>query len=520
MKKHRTGRRAAALGLSLVLALPCAGCEAFLPEEPPAQDTAADTAAAPGAKKEPGYFGLAWDSSEPVSPVTSRTQVNHLLIEALYEGLFELGPDFEPVPVLCESFEGGGLSWTFTLKEGVTFWSGEPLTASDVAACWKVAMQSESSPYHARFADVADISADGNRVSVTLKTPNAQLPRLLDVPVCRAGTANDTFADGTGPFRAVEENGRWQLRRNEGWHGGKVTAFDTVTLVNAAHSEALSAGFGTGDISVSRMQGVTARRGGSVNICQTRTTSLHYLGLNHEHGALSQPVVRQALGLLIQRDALCASQLQNCADPAALPVNPQPAPAQDAQDAADPAGMLRAAGFEDTNGDGVLDYIPPPTPWYTPYWHEAFAPSILVNSGNAYKVAAAQQIAATLQAAGIGATVNAVPYEEYVKALERGNFDMYYGETLLTADFDLRPLVSEGGALNYGGYADEAFEAAMAAYRAGGDAAAYYAAFSEAVPVLPLAFGRAQVVTRAGLLVNFAPLPHQLFAGVEDWEAR
>ena len=107
-----------------------------------------------------------------------------------------------------------------------------------------------------------------------------------------------------------------------------------------------------------------------------------------------------------------------------------------------------------------------------------------------------------------------------MKALERGNFDMYYGETLLTADFDLRPLVSEGGALNYGGYADEAFEAAMAAYRAGGDAAAYYAAFSEAVPVLPLAFGRAQVVTRAGLLVNFAPLPHQLFAGVEDWEAR
>lgn len=511
------GEWAAALGLSLLLALPCTGCEALLPETPE-QDSAADTSAAPEGKKEPGYFGLAWDDSEPVSPVTSRTRVNHLLIEALYEGLFELDADFEPVPVLCESFEGGsGLTWTFTVKEGITFWSGEPLTASDVAACWKVAMQSESSPYHARFADVESITADGSRLTVTLKTPNAQLPRLLDVPICRAGTANDTFADGTGPFRAVEENGKWQLRRNGAWHGGEVTAFDTVTLVKAAHSEALSAGFGTGDISVSRTEGITSKTSGAVNICQTRTTSLHYLGFNHGHGALGQPAVRQALSLLIQRDALCAAQLQNCADPAALPANPQPAAGPDAPD---PMELLRTAGFEDTNGDGVLDYIPPPTPWYTPYWHETFAPSILVNSGNAYKVAAAQQIAAAFQAAGIGATVNAVPYEDYVKALERGNFDIYYGETMLTADFDLRPLASAGGALNYGGYEDEAFEAAMAAYRAGGDPAAYYTAFASALPVVPIAFGRAQVVTRAGLLANFEPLPHQLFAGVEDWEAR
>lgn len=511
-------KRAAALLLALLSALGAAGCEPFEPEQPEPVETPAQEEEALA-----GYFGLAYDKGEPVSPVSSRTRVNRILVEALYEGLFELDESFQPVPVLCESWEGGGTSWTFTLKEGVAFWSGRPLTASDVAACWQVAMDEETSPYHARFADVETVTPEGNRLTVTLSTPNVDFPALLDVPVCRAGTAGDTFADGTGPYRPVEENGKWQLTRNENWHGGMASGFETLTLVTAEHAEQLVSGFDTGDISLTRTERISPNStsmNGAFNVYQTRTTDFHYLGFNHSHGALGQAVVRQALSLLVPRAALCTAQLQNYADPAALPVNPQPASGGEQAETPSPLELLNGAGFGDSNGDGVMDYIPPPTPWYTPYWHEKFEPSILVNSDNPYKVAAAQAIAAEFQTIGIAASVNAVPYEDYMKALERGDFDIYYGETMLTPDFDIRPLVSADGALNYGGYSDETFETALYSVRDSGDKVAFYAAFSEAMPIVPIAFERRQVVARAGGLVNFRPLPYQLFAGVENWEVR
>ncbi len=516
MSKHTIQKRAAALLLALLLT----GCEA-LPSEPvPQQEQASETETKDTAQA--GYLGLAYDTGEPVSPVSTRTRVNRILVEALYEGLFELDDDFQPVPVLCESYEGSGVTWTFRIKEGVAFWSGETLTANDVAACWQVAIADETSPYHARFTDVASIVPEGSQLTVTLTSPNADFPALLDVPVCRAGTAVDTFADGTGPYRPEQADGKWRLIANENWHGGAATAFDTLTLVTAEHAEQLSAGFDTGDISLTRVERISARASsvnGAFNVYQTRTTDFHYLGFNHSHGALGQAAVRQALSQLLQRASLCTTQLQNYAEPAVLPVNPQPASAA-AAESPTALELLNAAGFGDSNGDGILDYIPPPTPWYTPYWHEKFEASILVNSDNPYKVAAAQAIAAEMQAIGIDASVNAVSYEEYLTALERGKFDIFYGETMLTPDFDLRALTFTDGALNYGGYSSEAYEAALSAARASGDKTAFYETFSAELPIVPIAFERSQVVARAGGLVNFDPLPYQLFAGVENWEVR
>lgn len=515
-------KRFAALLLALLLALGQSGCSVLfpLPEEQTADDPKADipkqTTETP-----PGYLGLAYYTAEPVSPVTSRTRINRLLLEALYEGLFVLNENFEPVPVLCGSWQGSGLMWSFTLKNDLTFWSGAPVTAEDVASSWQAARDDETSPYHARFADVESIAAAGSQLTVNLLTPNADLPRLLDVPICRAGTESDTFADGTGPYRPVQENGTWSLVRNEHWQGGTIESFPTVHLVATSRAEALMYGFETGDISMTRTERISPKANavsGATNVYRTRTTDFHYLGVNHSNGALGQAVVRQAVSLLIQRAGICSSQLQNYADPALLPVNPQPADSGEAPP--DPLELLAGAGFADNNGDGILDYIPPPTRWYTPYWHEKFAPVILVNSDNAYKVSAAETIAEALQAAGIGATVNALPYEDYMRALERGNFDIYYGETRLTPDFDIRPLVAKDGALNYGNFDNEEFEATLTASRAAEDKTAFYQTFSETLPVIPLAFERSQVVTRAGLMHNFEPYPYQLFAGVQNWEAR
>ena len=99
------------------------------------------------------YFGLAWYKNGTLNPVTDTDSINAMLREALYEGLFELTDDFTPQNVLCEGYSGDGTTFTFTLRQGVKFWSGQTLTADDVVASYRAAMDNASSPYHSRRDD-------------------------------------------------------------------------------------------------------------------------------------------------------------------------------------------------------------------------------------------------------------------------------------------------------------------------------------------------------------------------------
>ena len=134
-----------------------------------------------------------------------------------------------------------------------------------------------------------------------------------------------------------------------------------------------------------------------------------------------------------------------------------------------------------------------------------------------FKVAAAEQIAASWKAVGVSVTVDRQPYETYVSMLQSGDFDVYYGETLLTPDFDLRPLLSSDGSLNYGGYSSQTMSAAVAAARSGDNLAAFYTAFAEEMPFIPIAFECGQLIIRKGLIDNFSPAPYNAFAGLEEW---
>lgn len=60
--------------------------------------------------------------------------INEAFNGNVYEALFQLTDAGSVEPKLVESYEASedGLTYTFTLKDGVTFHSGDPLTAADV----------------------------------------------------------------------------------------------------------------------------------------------------------------------------------------------------------------------------------------------------------------------------------------------------------------------------------------------------------------------------------------------------
>ena len=511
------------------------------------------------------YFGLAWYQNGTLNPVLDNTNINRVLCEALYEGLFEVTSNFTAENVLCESYEGDGTTFAFTLRGDVTFWSGEPLTAADVVASLEAAHYNESSPFYNRLTEVSSIEAVGtNQVRIVLSSPNINFPRLLDIPIYREGSADSgSFADGTGPYRPVEGENQWTLEANENWHGGFLGSIRHITLVTMTRADTALSSFQTGDVSLMRASRIDPNPpnvGGSVDTVQTASASLHYLGFNYNDSLLSSAGVRRALSAALSRQSLCETQLQTFADPAVLPVNPQPADSNLSLNmSADPNGaaqLLREALQSDTGGsseDEPSDTEDEYTDDEGDYTDDEYtgegdgsggesdsgetesggssSPSgvgseaetvlsirLLVNSDNAFKVAAAQQIAASWNALdGVSVTVDAQPYETFVSRLQSGDFDVYYGETQLTADFDLRPLLSSGGSLNYGGYSGESMASAIAAMRSGDNVVGFYQTFLEEMPIVPIAFECDQIIIRKGLIDNYQPAPYNAFAGLETW---
>ena len=125
----------------------------------------------------------------------------------VYEALFRLADSGEVEPVLSESYEAreDGLTYTFKLREGVTFHSGDPLTAADVKFSIERVMAPESkSSRRNSLSTIANIEAPDDRtVVITLKQRSISLPYNLSYVwiVNDAATELTSSADGTGPYR-------------------------------------------------------------------------------------------------------------------------------------------------------------------------------------------------------------------------------------------------------------------------------------------------------------------------------
>ena len=143
-----------------------------------------------------------------------------------------------------------------------------------------------------------------------------------------------------------------------------------------------------------------------------------------------------------------------------------------------------------------------------------------MNEENSFKTSVANELAESFADAGIAISVRVLPWEEYTAALAAGNFDLYYGEVRLSADWDLSALLSTGGALNYGGWSNETTDRLLAAYAGAGDRAAAMETLcrhlQEQAPIIPVCFKSTSVLTQSGVLENLVSTASQPFYGLTD----
>ena len=457
----------------------------------------------------PAAFSLPYHRDHTLDPVTCGEGIQETAASLLYEPLFRLNRTFQPEPLLCESWEWNetGLVCTLNLREGVAFSDGSSLTARDVVETLLRAKESERYAY--RLRNVAGITANrAGQVLITLTVPNQGLPALLDIPIVKHTTASQPVPTGTGPYVFISDGGGDYLQAREDWWQGKTLPVQAIPLVHAKDRETASFLFSSRRIELLTVDPTSAPSlvTGKAQTSSQPTSILQFIGFNTAEGRLfSNATLRSLFSQGIDRETLVHAQLVQFALAAQFPVSPlsnlYPSDLAKPYNKDSVLASLRLAG-QDTGERKEL--------------------TLLISAGDAFRATSAQFIAEQLSLLDWRIEVVELPWDEYLTALEAGDFDLYFGEIRLTADWDLTDLLSIGAPLNYGGYANEATGQLLQEFSAATDrpAAARHllAHLQSTAPIAPICFKNYCVLTHSGVAEGISPAPSGVFYGLENWD--
>ena len=455
---------------------------------------------------EPLPFTLAWYPEFSLHPTLAANRANLTLAPLLYESLFTVDAAFQAQPVLCQSYtvSEDKLVWTFTLRAGITFSDGTPLTAQEAADALNLA-RSAGSRYQERLSDVTAVTpseANPYQFTITLRRANGALPLRLDIPIA---LGREDRPAGTGPYVLAEDE-RALTARNGWWQSEKSMPVSTILLRAVTKSDELIYAFDAGEISlvdVDLMATNAMGYGGNYQTWDYCTTDFLYLGFNTRSGIFRSADARRAVWLAADRDTIATTIYTNHAISTLLPVHP--------------ASELYQLG------ESPLTYDPESLALLMEELRLTDSELVfVVNSENVAKSSAAQLIVYQLNAAGFQVDLRQLSFEDYTAALKQGNFDLYMAETVFTADFDLGPLLSSGGALNYGGWwtegSDQLFQSPLGAAE---DKAACGAELFDLLhtqaPIVPILFKNGSVLTQWGQLSDLLPVRGNVFYAMEHW---
>ncbi len=271
-----------------------------------------------------------------VNPLLALSDADHDMVALTYAGLMGQGPDGLR-PVLAESYtvSEDGKTYTFTLRNGIVFTDGSPITAEDVVFTVEKAQDPTlKSPELANWANIRAEAVDARTVRFTL--PKAYAPFLEDTTlgilpahiwkeVANAEFPFDEHMEkpvGAGPFKVTrvtqDADGKivgYEVVANARYALGR-PYLDRLTFKFYESSETLLAAY--------RNKAIESAYGipvpGARTVPYSRVFGVFFN--TGKHKALEDIAVRKALSFAIDRERLVHELLGGYATPATGPVPP------------------------------------------------------------------------------------------------------------------------------------------------------------------------------------------------------
>ncbi|MCM3765623.1 nickel ABC transporter substrate-binding protein [Neobacillus niacini] len=309
-----------------------------------------------------------------LSNFPSETMDPHLnwtpLRAGIVETLVKINEDLQIEPWLATEWSSeDGQTWTFNIRENITFQNGNKLDAAAVKASFERLIVVSDSMKNA--LKIQSMNAEGQTLTIITEEPLPQFPSELVHPNAAIIDATEENFEqkpvGTGPFMvdAFEAGTKVTLKSYEQYWDGKPKLNSVILTFNDdANARTLALQSGDADISFRpAIESIEMLQGdSSIKSDVAPSSRTHLLMYNTNKEALSDVKLRKALDAMLDRDAIVASIMANQATAAYGPFLPQFPFAPDyekKQFSMDLAKKyLEEAGYEIVNGEAKKDGKP------------------------------------------------------------------------------------------------------------------------------------------------------------------
>ena len=441
-------------------------------------------------------------------------------IITIFEPLLLINENNEVVGGQAESWEASedGLTWTFTMRDGLKWSDGTDLNAKDFEYSFKrMANPDTAAPYaetclgmidgfdaaQAGDVDALNVKAsdDGKTLTIVLSYPCSYFDKMAAFatmsPVQQATveangdswcTSADTFVSN-GPYMITEwtPSERIVLTKNPnyvgGWDSSKIVS-DSITLLLLEDSSASYAAYNSGeavlikDVPTDEIPSLTkAEDGGDFYVDTILGT--YYVSLNLQHDAFKDAKVRKALSLAIDRDYVANTIMQGTYSTADSIVGPgivdengyfhdngnAPYISADYEaNMAEAKKLLEEAGYPNGEGYPTIEYS---------------------TNDSGYHVPLAEYLQQVWGDLGITLTISKMEWSAFTAARRAGEYDVARNGWVMDYNdpSNMLDLFCTSNGNNDGKYSNPEFDAAIDASRVA-DSAEHFAQLHKAEDIL------------------------------------
>lgn len=314
-------------------------------------------------------------SPKTLNPVLEFSGVSSQIVDIIFDGLIDIGRKGEILPGLAISWEekNSGQEWVFSIRKGVKFHDGHPLTADDVEFTLNLARDpSTGSGYANFFQQISKINVrDLYTIDIHLVRPSVSfiygltlgiLPRHL---LQEGDIAHFNYHPiGTGPYRFIQwSSDKVELGANQHYFMGR-PYLDRVVIRSFENQRIVWANLMKGEIDAFQLldsgsyeiiKSISCFRGYSA-----LKPYYYFIGFNLANPLFQDRKVRQALNYAVDKNSIVQKVLKGRGVVSSgtifpdswafnsriepFPYNPQKA-----------LKLLAEAGWQDTDGDHILD---------------------------------------------------------------------------------------------------------------------------------------------------------------------
>ena len=471
------------------------------------------------------------------------TSINPALFEhgeinaLLFAGLTAHDKDNKVVPGLAEDwdFDKDSLTYTFTLRDGLTFHDGEPLTSEDVKFTLESILDEKNqSEIVSNYTDIKSVECpDEKTVKITLSRMNVAFPEYMTIGILPKhllegkDMTTDEFNQnpvGAGPYKLAE----WDMGQSitmekfDGYYGG-TPKIDTVIFKIVPDTDARAMQLASGDLDMAQITAKTAddvEKTGNYTVYNMKTADYRAIAYNFAGSDLfkKHPELANCLSYGIDRKAIIDSVLLGEGQEAYSPIQKNEFNKEDIEHFDyDPAKMeseLEKAGWK-KNADGIYEKD-----------GDALKFNLDAMADDQVRVDMAKMCAEQLSQHGVAVTARAQ------KEIDWAGFDAViigWGSPF-DADDHMYKIFTTGAGDNYTGYSNKKVDEALSAARATDDAdkrAALYGdaltAMTKAMPYSFIAYIDADYAIKNGVtgITQETLLGHHgvgVFWNIAEWD--